>query len=191
MKLMVASDIHGSAECCARLFERFGEEKAERLLLLGDLLYHGARNALPGGYDTMEAAQILNAHADFIMAVRGNCDSEVDQTVLDFPISSDYMYLPLDGKLVFATHGHVYGPHRLPPVSACDLLLCGHTHVPDFYRIRTADPDGPGAETPCWYCNPGSVSIPKGGSSRSYMIIEGGKLLWKTLDGEVYRSAEI
>lgn len=184
MKLMIASDIHGSAECCRKLLERFDEEKAERLLLLGDLLYHGARNALPGGYDTLEAAELLNGYADSIMAVRGNCDSEVDQTVLDFPITSDYLYLPIDGKMIFATHGHVYGPHRLPPLSSCELLLCGHTHVPDYYPISS-----PGAgDTACFYCNPGSVSIPKGGSVRSYMIIEDGKLIWKTLEGEVYRT---
>ena len=185
MRLMVASDIHGSAECCEKLLRRFAEEKAERLLLLGDLLCHGARNALPEGYDTLDAAAMLNSHADCIMAVRGNCDSEVDQAVLDFPITSDYMYLPLDGKLIFATHGHIYGPHRLPPVRSCDLLLCGHTHVPDHYALGT--PGGDSADAPCFYSNPGSVSIPKGGSVRSYMIIDGGTLVWKDLDGKEYR----
>ncbi|MBQ1907218.1 MAG: phosphodiesterase [Firmicutes bacterium] len=191
MKLMIASDIHGSAVFCEKLLERFEDEAPERLLLLGDILYSSSASALEGGSDTRSVFGMLNAYADQIMAVRGNCDSDVDQTVLDFPITSDYIYLPWDGRMIFATHGHVYGPHRLPPVSSCDLLLCGHTHIPDFYQVRTPGEGGPGVESPCYYCNPGSVSLPKGGSSRSYMTLEDGVLRWKTLDGEVYREERI
>ena len=190
MKLMIASDIHGSARFCGQLLERFEDEGAENLLLLGDLLYSSSASALEGGSDTLSVFAMLNEYADSIMAVRGNCDSDVDQTVLDFPITSDYIYLPWDGKMIFATHGHIYGPHRLPPVSSCDLLLCGHTHVPDFYPVREPGA-GLGAESPCYYCNPGSVSLPKGGSSRGYVTLEDGLLSWKTLDGETYRQERI
>ena len=182
MKLLIASDIHGSADATRKLILRYEEEKAQRMLLLGDILYHGPRNALPGEYDCMEVAQLLNSYKNDIFCVRGNCDSEVDQMVLEFPITADYIQLPWEGKMIFATHGHHYGPHYLPPLQELDVLLCGHTHVPACERLP---------ETGI-YCNPGSTSIPKGESSPSYMTLEGNLLCWKYLDsGRCYKNYEL
>ena len=115
MKLMIASDIHGSAPRCREMLERFEKEGADRLLLLGDLLYHGARNALPEGYDAWACADLLNAYAPVIMAVRGNCDSEETQTMLSFPCTAAYSYARTDSGIVFASHGDHYSPDHLPP----------------------------------------------------------------------------
>ncbi len=181
MKLLIASDIHGSAECTRRLIERYCAEKADKMLLLGDILYHGPRNALPGEYDCPSTAAMLNELKNDIFCVRGNCDAEVDQMVLEFPSTSDYMCLPWQGRMIFATHGHRYGPHYLPPLEELDLLLCGHTHVPTCEKL-------PGGGI---YCNPGSVSIPKGGSACGYMTLSDGLLCWKKLDGSVYMNYEM
>ena len=176
MKWLIASDIHGSERYLAMLRERKEEEAPDRILLLGDLLYHGPRNALPDGYDTMQCYDMLNEWRDIITAVRGNCDAEIDQMVLEFPIMSESALIVEGGLLIFATHGHIYDEHRLPPITAVDVLLCGHTHVPacrDYGNFV--------------YMNPGSVSIPKGGSAHSYMTLENGLFIWKTLEGEEYR----
>ena len=177
MKWLIASDIHGSASCCRRLLERFEAERADKMLLLGDLLYHGPRNALPEGYETMDAAAMLNEYKDRILCVRGNCDAEVDQMVLEFPIINDSTAIYENGLLIFATHGHLYDEFCLPPLSGIDVLLCGHTHVPALHDHGSFV-----------YMNPGSVSIPKGGSSHSYMTLEDGLFTWKTLDGASYRT---
>lgn len=175
MKWMIASDIHGSAYWCRRLVSAFEQEQADRLLLLGDLLYHGPRNALPQDYAPMEAAAMLNALKDVTLSVRGNCEAEVDQMVLDFPALADYALLDLGMALVFATHGHLFNEQRLPPLRKGDILLHGHTHVP-VCEAR----DG-------WFLmNPGSVSIPKNGSPHSYMTMENGLFLWKDLEGGVF-----
>ena len=176
MKWLIASDIHGSAVCCEKLLKRFEEEKADRLLLLGDLLYHGPRNALPEGYETMTVSGLLNAYKEKIICVRGNCDAEVDQAVLDFPITDDSTVLVSGGCLICATHGHIYDEHRRPPLRDLDVLLTGHTHVPALHDYGNFV-----------YINPGSVSIPKGGSACSYMTLENGCFVWKTLDGTEYR----
>ena len=175
MKLMIASDIHGSAYYCKKLLEAFEREGAEKLLLLGDILYHGPRNDLPRDYAPKEVISLLNPLKDKLLCVRGNCDTEVDQMVLDFPVLADYAVLFLDGKAVYATHGHNYNEEKLPPLSDGDILLCGHTHVPkctDHARFT--------------YMNPGSVSIPKECSPNGYMTYENGEFLWKDLDGKVY-----
>ncbi len=175
MKLMIASDIHGSAYYCKQLLEAYEREGAEKLLLLGDILYHGPRNDLPKEYAPKEVIAMLNPLKDKILCVRGNCDTEVDQMVLDFPVLADYAILWLDGRAVYATHGHNYNEGKLPPLSTGDILLNGHTHVP-----KCTDH---GNYT---YMNPGSVSIPKENSPHSYMIYEDGKFLWKDLCGKVY-----
>ncbi len=177
MKWMIASDIHGSAKYCRKLFERFEAERADRLLLLGDLLYHGPRNDEPEGYDTRETTRLLNAYADKLMVVRGNCDAEVDQMVLDFPIMAEYALLDFNGHLLFATHGHVFSPQNLPKLRAGDVLLCGHTHVPACKDVSGIT-----------YINPGSVSLPKEASPHSYMIMENGFFTWKDLNGVSYMS---
>ena len=123
MKIFVASDIHGSAFYCEKLLDAFDREQADRLLLLGDILYHGPRNDLPRDYDPKRVAPMLNARRDRILCVRGNCDSEVHQMVLDFPILSDSCMLFLGGHVLVATHGHVWNPENLPPLCPGDILL--------------------------------------------------------------------
>ena len=181
MRYLIASDIHGALPAAEALMTRFHEEGADRLLLLGDLLYHGPRNPLPEGYAPAEVAKLLNGYADRITAVRGNCDAEVDQMVLDFPILADYAVLPVGRRLVYATHGHVHNLKNLPPLAPGDVLLHGHTHIPAWTEFGEGN----------LYLNPGSVSIPKEGSAHSYMTLEGETFLWKTLEGEVYRELEL
>ncbi len=171
MKIMIASDIHGSAYYCRKMIDAYHMEKADRLLLLGDLLYHGPRNALPEDYDPKEVASMLNAMKEELLCVRGNCDTEVDQMVLDFPVMADYCLLELGGRPVYATHGHHWNPQTPPPLKTGDILLNGHTHVP-------ANEDMGGYT----YMNPGSVSIPKEGSAHGYMLFDG-CFQWKDLDG--------
>ena len=174
MKLLIASDIHGSALYCGELLKAYDREKADRLLLLGDVLYHGPRNDLPDGYAPKEVIPMLNARKNDILCVRGNCDTEVDQMVLDFPLMADYALLCIDGLRVYATHGHVFSPDRLPPLQPGDILLYGHTHIPAWDKK-----DG------VLCLNPGSVSIPKAGSARGYMVLEDGVFSWKTLCGSI------
>ena len=130
MKWMVASDIHGSAKYCRELLDAYEREEADRLLLLGDLLYHGPRNDLPEEYAPKVVISMLNAKKNNILCIRGNCDAEVDQMVLEFPILADYCMLDLGTKLVYATHGHLTSAEQLPPLREGDLFLQGHTHVP-------------------------------------------------------------
>ena len=179
MRMLIASDIHGSAYWCRKLLEAWDREQPERVLLLGDLLYHGPRNDLPEEYNPKEVLAMLNARKDRILCVRGNCDTEVDQMVLGFPIMADYALIEAEGHTVFATHGHLYNPMHLPPLKQGDILLCGHTHVPAWEDC--------GAYR---YFNPGSVSIPKEGSSRGYMLMEKNAFTWKTLDGNVYHRSD-
>ena len=176
MKLMIASDLHGSAHFVKALTAAFAAERPDRLLLLGDLLYHGPRNALPREYDCMAVAGMLNALKEQIIAVRGNCDCEVDQMVLEFPVLAEYAFFSAEGLSIFATHGHNYGPDNPPPLRAGDFLLCGHIHLP----VRRDC----GGYT---YLNPGSVSLPKEGTPHSYMTLEGGVFTWHDLfTGETF-----
>ena len=177
MKLMIASDIHGSAYYCRRMLEAFEKEQPERLLILGDILYHGPRNDLPKDYAPKEVIAMLNPLKQKFLCVRGNCDTEVDQMVLEFPILADYCLLNLDGQTIFATHGHTWNPGHLPMLQKGDILLNGHTHIP-----ACEEKDG------YVYMNPGSVSIPKNGSRHSYMMFENGTFQWKDLDGTVYHT---
>lgn len=181
MKWLIASDIHGDADGAARLIEAFRSEGASRLVLLGDILYHGPRNGLPERYDPKEVAAILNRERRHTVSVRGNCDSEVDQMMLEFPILADYALIALRERTVFATHGHVFNTENVPPMTRGDVLLCGHTHVP------ACETFGDGFH----YLNPGAVSFPKNGSPRSYMTLEDGVFSWKTLEGERYRTFEL
>ena len=179
MKILIASDIHGSAKYCRLLLEAFKREKADRLILLGDILYHGPRNDLPEEYAPKSVIEQLNAHKNVIYAVRGNCEAEVDQMVLGFPVMADYMLLPLEMKMIYATHGHIYNKENLPPMNKGDILLCGHTHV-------MACEEGQDFV----YMNPGSVSIPKENSPRGYIELLGGKFTFKSLDGDVIKVFE-
>ena len=185
MKLMIASDIHGSAFYCSQMLEAYKREGADRLLILGDILYHGPRNDLPEGYTPKEVIGMLNDIKKEVLCVRGNCDTEVDQMVLEFPILSDYSLLYLDGQTIYATHGHVWNPKNLPMLKDGDILLNGHTHVPACTEIIQKENE---KQEKIMYMNPGSVSIPKENSAHSYMIYENGIFEWKNMEGEVYQT---
>lgn len=172
MKWMIASDLHGSAYYCRKMLEAFEREGADRLFLLGDLLYHGPRNDLPREYAPKEVIPLLNGKKEKLLCVRGNCDAEVDQMVLDFPVLADYAVLPVGQRLIYATHGHIYHVKNLPPLAPGDVLLHGHTHVPAWTEFGQGN----------LYLNPGSVSIPKEDSPHSYMTLEGNTMQWKELE---------
>ena len=161
MKYMFASDIHGSAYYCRKMLEAYRRSGAERLVLLGDLLYHGPRNDLPKEYAPKEVIAMLNERKQEIVTVRGNCEAEVDQMVLEFPVLADYAVLVLNGLTFFATHGHVFSQENMPPIKAGDILIHGHTH------LLKAEKAGNN-----YILNPGSVSIPKGGNPATYGILE-------------------
>ncbi|MDO4484149.1 MAG: phosphodiesterase [Clostridia bacterium] len=175
MKWLIASDIHGSAKWCRAMLDAYAREGADRLLLLGDVLYHGPRNDLPEEYAPKQVIAMLNPLKDDILCVRGNCDTEVDQMVLDFPVLTEYAIICEGEKMIFATHGHNYNLKQLPPLHKGDILLHGHTHIP-------ANTEENGVR----YLNPGSVSIPKEGSAHSYMVLENGLFTWKDMDGKAY-----
>ena len=178
MKLMIASDIHGCAPACRRLLEAFDASGAERLILLGDLLYHGPRNDLPEGYDPKAVISLLTPYASRLFCVRGNCDTEVDQMVLPFPILAETALLFVDGCTWFAAHGHRAGANPtagdLPSLPAGSVILTGHTHIPTLDKT----PEG------VLLVNPGSTSIPKGGFPPSYALYEDGSFAVVSLDGE-------
>ena len=172
MKWMIASDLHGSAYYCRKMLEAFEREGADRLFLLGDLLYHGPRNDLPREYAPKEVIPLLNGKKEKLLCVRGNCDAEVDQMVLEFPVLADYAVLPVGRRLIYATHGHIYHVKNLPPLAPGDVLLHGHTHDPAWTEFGQGN----------LYLNPGSVSIPKEDSPHSYMTLEGNTMQWKELE---------
>lgn len=174
MKLMIASDIHGSEYFCERMLACYDKEQASKLLLLGDILYHGPRNDLPRGYHPKGVIRLLNERKEELLCVRGNCDAEVDQMVLEFPILSDSMILYLGERMVFATHGHLYNTDSMPMLKKGDILLHGHTHVQAFTEVGDYI-----------YMNPGSISIPKEGNQNSYMVYEDGTFAIKSLEQEV------
>ncbi|MBQ7291233.1 MAG: phosphodiesterase [Clostridia bacterium] len=170
MKIIIASDIHGSAYWCAKLLEAYRAEGAKMLLLLGDVLYHGPRNNLPDEYDPKKVIAMLNEMKSEIICVRGNCDTEVDQMVLDFPILSQNAVVFADGVKIYATHGHKFNKDNLPPLSAGDVLAYGHTHVALDTLVGGVR---------C--LNPGSVSIPKENTGHGYIIFENGEFTRKLL----------
>ena len=177
MKILVFSDIHGCASACEKALNQYVSRNCDMMLILGDILYHGPRNNIPEKYDPKAVVSMLNPLADKIMASRGNCDAEVDQMLLEFPVMADYVLLCDNGKKVFATHGHVYSPLKsdgsgcvvngstLPRLSGIDVMLYGHTHIQELrnqYGITI--------------CNPGSISIPKNGQKPGYAVWDNGNL---------------
>lgn len=180
MKLVIASDIHGSAYYCEKMLAAYEREHADKLLILGDILYHGPRNDLPEEYAPKKVISMLNARKEEILCVRGNCDTEVDQMVLEFPILAEYAVLYVEGHMIFVTHGHNFNENNLPMLKKGDVLLHGHTHVPVCREHEDYI-----------YMNPGSVSIPKENSAHSYMTYEDGLFQWKDLDGTVYMEYRI
>ncbi len=169
MRIMVISDIHGSASACKKVVDKFIEDKYDKLLILGDILYHGPRNDLPEGYDPKEVISLLNGIKDKIMCVKGNCDAEVDQMVLEFPIGSEYILIELGDKIVFATHGHNLEAQLEKVGNNADIILSGHTHVSKFEKV-----DGK------IFVNPGSISLPKEDSAPAYAVLESARLFLKT-----------
>lgn len=171
-KYLIASDLHGSAYWCRRLLEVLESEQADKLILLGDLLYHGPRNDFPEEYDPKTVFALLNAVKDKILAVRGNCDSEVDQMVLEFPMLADYALLSHGGKTVFLTHGHLFNADLPPSLQVGDLLLNGHFHTPCHQRL----------ESGALYANCGSVGLPKADTPHSCLLLQDGTLTWIDLE---------
>lgn len=175
MKLLICSDIHGDLDSCEKMLKAFERECADKIILLGDILYHGPRNDLPPTYAPKSVISLLNPMKSKIVAVRGNCDAEVDQMVLDFPIMADYVRLEIDGLSVFATHGHHHNTATPPPLEKGEIMLHGHTHILKFEEFGNEN----------FYVNPGSVALPKENNPRSYMTYENRTFTIKELDGKV------
>ncbi|MDY3250063.1 MAG: phosphodiesterase [Candidatus Choladocola sp.] len=180
MKLLIASDIHGSSYYCRKLLDVYEREKAGRMILLGDILYHGPRNDLPAEYAPKEVIALLNQKKQEIYAVRGNCEAEVDQMVLEFPVLADYMLFFEGNRAVYATHGHVFHENHLPPMKAGDVLLHGHTHV-----LR-AEQKGE-----ILILNPGSVSLPKEGNPPTYAVLENGVFSIRDFEGHTIKEISL
>jgi len=178
---MIASDIHGSAYYCEKLLELFQEEKADKLLLLGDILYHGPRNPLPKEYSPAKVADLLNNLKENVLCVRGNCDSEVDQMVLEFPIMADYAVIEVDGVTLFATHGHIFNLENIPPFCPNTVLLNGHFHVTVCDKKKDFI-----------YMNPGSVSLPKECTNHSCILFKNNHFRWVDLQNkETFKTFQI
>lgn len=175
MKFFVASDIHGYPKYCEKILMAYDREQADRLILLGDLLYFGPRNPLGSTYDPKGVISLLNARKEDLLCVRGNCDSDVDQMVLEFPILADYAILALGERLVYLTHGHVWNPSHLPPLKKGDILLTGHTHVVACEELAGG----------ILYLNPGSPTYPKQDTHRGYLILTEDQVTFKDLDGNI------
>lgn len=180
MKLMFASDIHGSAVCLEKLLERYEAERPEKLILLGDILYHGPRNDLPEGYAPKQVIARLNPMKKELLCVRGNCEAEVDQMVLEFPVMADYMTMWLDGRMVFCTHGHLFDPDNMTQLNKGDIVISGHTHI-----YRAEEKNG------IYIINTGSVSLPKGGNPRTYVIYENGTFSVRDMDGNALKEISL
>ncbi|PSV43702.1 phosphodiesterase [Photobacterium sp. GB-36] len=181
MKLFFASDIHGSLASAEKMIAAFEQSGAEHLILLGDILNHGPRNPLPEGYNPIKVSELLNRYGECITAVRGNCDSEVDQMLLEFPIMADYNLVLLPtGQRLFLTHGHVYNANKHPRLRAGDVIVSGHTHIP------VAE-----AKDELFVFNPGSVAIPRNGLPASYGLLDGNQLSVISFDGEVLVHTQI
>ncbi|GAA5215018.1 phosphodiesterase [Corallincola platygyrae] len=174
MKLLIASDIHGCAHATRELMLCFHQDDFDYLVLLGDILNHGPRNPLPLGYDPQATAELLNQDADRIIAVRGNCDSEVDQMMLTFPMMADYNQLLINERRWFLSHGHQYGPDSLPPLRSHDVFVSGHVHVPEIIQ-------GPH----CYLLNPGSITMPRGGHPATYAVYDNERISIHRLDDDV------
>lgn len=174
MKLFFISDIHGSAYYTRKALENFKKEEADYIVILGDELYHGARNPLTTEYDTKEVTQLLNEFADKIIAVRGNCDSEVDEMVLNYPMMATYSIVLYNGRRLFLTHGHIYGEDNLPKLNKGDVFIYGHTHIPKAEK-----------KGDIFIINPGSITFPKENYPNSYGILEDNTFKIKDLDQNI------
>ena len=179
MKLVIASDIHGSAFWCRKLLEVCEAEQPEKLILLGDILYHGPRNPLPEGHDPQRCVEVLSYLKDKTVAVRGNCDAAIDQVLLPFPIMADYLLLDLGSKLAFVTHGDQWGEDNPPAMAKGGILITGHTHVAACTRHDNF-----------LYLNPGSPALPKDEGHRGYLLVDAVGAAFCEMDGTVYREVQ-
>ena len=181
MKYLLVSDIHGCLPTLEQVLDFYDRNQYDMLLILGDILNYGPRNRIPEGIDPKGIVELLNKRKDNIVAVRGNCDAEVDQMVLNFPVLADYAVLPVGQRLVYVTHGHVFNLNHLPPLAPGDILLHGHTHVPAWTNFGQGN----------LYLNPGSVSLPKESTAHSYMTLDGSTACWKTMEGVCYHQLQL
>ena len=176
MKIMAVADLHGSGYFAKLMYEAFEKENPDRVIVLGDMIYQGVRNPLTREFSGMSCVDYLNKMADKVIAVRGNCDADVHQEFVNFPMMADYALVCDGGRAIFATHGHIYNEHVMPPIGPGDVLLQGHTHVPCWNMVGSR-----------YVFNPGSLGSPRNGSKEGYMMIEDGRVfVWKTLDGTEY-----
>jgi uncharacterized protein len=180
MKIFFMSDIHGSLYYLKLALDRYAQEGASHIVILGDELYHGARNPLTRDYNPKEVAELLNTHSDKIIAVRGNCDSEVDGMVLAFPMASDYSSVLYNGRRLFLTHGHIYNEQNMPKLSAGDVFIFGHTHIPKAEKSNGIT-----------IINTGSIALPKESNPNTYGVLEDNVFTIKCLDGTVFKQIEI
>lgn len=180
MKILVAGDIHGSAYYCEKLLDMADKINPDKIVLTGDVLYHGPRNDLPEGYAPKKVIELVNNIADKILCVRGNCEAEVDQMVLSFPCLADYIMIYDNNYTFFVTHGHIYNNDNIPPFAKGTVMINGHTHIPAFDKK-----DG------YTYLNPGSVSIPKENSENSFIVIENDKVMFYNTDGQIYKEGRL
>jgi uncharacterized protein len=176
MRFFILSDIHGSVPAFESAMKAFEAEKSDFIILCGDYLNHGPRNAIPEGYDPARLAPMINARKAIIMGVRGNCDSEVDQMLLEFPCLGDYLTFFADRRRCFITHGHLFNAEKMPPLQKGDVFISGHTHIPVLEEREGLI-----------FLNPGSPSIPKGGSVGGYATIDESGIALKTLEGDVLK----
>ncbi len=180
MKLLIISDIHGSLYYAKKAITAYETENADYIVILGDELYHGVRNPLPQEYNPKEVALLLNKYCDKIVAIRGNCDSEVDEMVLDFPIMTSYSTILYNGRRFFLSHGHIYNESNLPKLSDGDVFMYGHTHIPVAKKQENI-----------YIFNPGSITLPKENNPNTYGVLENNTLLIKKFDGKIFRELKI
>ena len=181
MKYLIVSDIHGSLPALEQVLEYYESAHCDLLCIMGDILNYGPRNGLPEGLNPQAIAERLNAMSDHIVALRGNCDSEVDQMLLNFPILSDYVLLVDNGRRLFLTHGHIYNEEKMPK-AGIDAFFYGHTHLQHIT---------PAAEGRPLICNSGSPTFPKGGNPKTFAVYENGRVSIHLLDGTEIASGEI
>lgn len=180
MKIFFVSDIHGSIYYAKKAIEKFQEENADYIVILGDELYHGARNPLPIEYNPKEVAELLNEFSDKIIAVRGNCDSEVDEMVIKFPMMATYSMVLYEGRRLFLTHGHIYNENNLPKLRDGDVFIYGHTHIPKAEKNENI-----------FIINPGSITFPKEDNPNSYGILEENVFKIKDLNGNIFKEINL
>lgn len=180
LKIFFMSDIHGSFYYLDKALERFKVEKADYIGILGDILYHGARNPLTVEYNPKKVIEKINEYADKIIAVRGNCDSEVDQMVIDFPIMSTYSTILYNNKRLFLTHGHMFNEDNMPKLSEGDVFIYGHSHLPRAEKNNNI-----------YFINPGSITLPKEGNPHTYGVLEDSSFIIKDLNGNVFKEINI